>query len=186
MGRAPTGKRRLFTAHAGGGRKELTAKDPGLIADLERIVSPTARGDPEQPLRWTIKSLRQIAKALAELGHRVSHTKVGELLRSLGYSLQANRKTREGTHHPDRDRQFEYLNNTVGTALAEGQPAISVDTKKKELVGDFKNASRTWRPQGEPEAVRVHDFLIPELGKAIPYGAYDRREQRLGELGHRP
>ena len=173
MGRAPTGKRRLFTAHAGGGRKELTAKDPGLIADLERIVSPTARGDPEQPLRWTIKSLRQIAKALAELGHRVSHTKVGELLRSLGYSLQANRKTREGTHHPDRNRQFEYLNNTVGTALAEGQPAISVDTKKKELVGDFKNAGRTWRPQCEPEAVRVHDFPIPEPGKAIPYGVYD-------------
>ena len=158
---------------AGGGRKELTAKDPGLIADLERIESPTARGDPEQPLRWTIKSRRQIAKALAELGHRVSHTKVGELLRSLGYSLQANRKTREGTHHPDRNRQFEYLNNTVGTALAEGQPAISVDTKKKELVGDFKNAGRTWRPQGEPEAVRVHDFLIPELGEAIPYGVYD-------------
>jgi hypothetical protein len=158
---------------AGGGRKALTVKDPGLIADLERIVSPTARGDPEQPLRWTIKSLRQIAKTLAELGHRISHTKVGELLRSLGYSLQANRKTREGTHHADRNLQFEYLNNTVGTALAEGQPAISVDAKKKELVGDFKNAGRTWRPQGEPEAVRVHDFLIPELGKAIPYGVYD-------------
>jgi hypothetical protein len=157
----------------GGGRKALTARDPGLIADLERIVSPTARGDPEQPLRWTIKSLRQIAKALAELGHRISHTKVGGLLRTLGYSLQANHKTREGTHHPDRNRQFEYLNDTVGTALAEGQPAISVDAKKKELVGNFKNAGRTWRPQGEPEAVRVHDFLLPELGKAIPYGVYD-------------
>jgi Rhodopirellula transposase DDE domain len=158
---------------AGGGRKELTAKDPGLIADLERIVSPTARGDPEQPLRWTIQSLRQIARALAQLGHRISHTKVGELLGTLGYSLQANRKTREGTNHPDRNLQFEYLNQTVGLALAEGQPAISVDAKKKELVGNFKNAGRTWRPRGEPEAVRVHDFLIPELGKAIPYGVYD-------------
>ena len=157
----------------GGGRKELTTIDPELVADLERIVAPTTRGDPEQPLRWTIKSLRQIAKALNELGHRISHTKVGGLLRRLGYSLQANRKTREGTNHPDRDAQFDYINQTVGAALAAAQPAISVDTKKKELVGDFKNAGRTWRPQGEPEAVRVHDFLIPELGKAIPYGVYD-------------
>src|SRR5215472_9435602 len=109
----------------GGGRKELTTIDPELVGDLERIVAPTTRGDPEQPLRWTIKSLRQIAKALNALGHRISHTKVGGLLRRLGYSLQANRKTREGTNHPDRNRQFEYLNDTVGTALAEGQPAIS-------------------------------------------------------------
>ena len=157
----------------GGGRKELTTIDPDLVADLERIVAPTTRGDPEQPLRWTIKSLRQIAKALNELGHCISHTKVGGLLRRLGYSLQANRKTREGTNHPDRNAQFDYINQTVGAALAAAQPAISVDTKKKELVGDFKNAGRTWRPQGEPEAVRVHDFLIPELGKAIPYGVYD-------------
>ena len=157
----------------GGGRKELTTIDPELVVDLERIVAPTTRGDPEQPLRWTIKSLRQIAKALNELGHRISHTKVGGLLRRLGYSLQANRKTREGTNHPDRNAQFDYINQTVGAALAAAQPAISVDTKKKELVGDFKNAGRTWRPQGEPEAVRVHDFLIPELGKAIPYGVYD-------------
>ena len=157
----------------GGGRKELTTIDPELVVDLERIVAPTTRGDPEQPLRWTIKSLRQIAKALNELGHCISHTKVGGLLRRLGYSLQANRKTREGTNHPDRNAQFDYINQTVGAALAAAQPAISVDTKKKELVGDFKNAGRTWRPQGEPEAVRVHDFLIPELGKAIPYGVYD-------------
>jgi len=157
----------------GGGRKELTTIDPDLVADLERIVAPTTRGDPEQPLRWTIKSLRQIAKALNELGHRISHTKVGGLLRRLGYSLQANRKTREGTNHPDRNAQFDYINQTVGAALAAAQPAISVDTKKKELVGDLKNTGRTWRPQGEPEAVRVHDFLIPELGKAIPYGVYD-------------
>ena len=157
----------------GGGRKELTTIDPELVVDLERIVAPTTRGDPEQPLRWTIKSLRQIAKALNELGHCISHTKVGGLLRRLGYSLQANRKTREGTNHPDRNAQFDYINQTVGAALAAAQPAISVDTKKKELVGDFKNAGRTWRPQGEPEAVRVHDFPIPELGKAIPYGVYD-------------
>ena len=157
----------------GGGRKELTTIDPELVVDLERIVAPTTRGDPEQPLRWTIKSLRQIAKALNELGHRISHTKVGGLLRRLGYSLQANRKTREGTNHPDRNSQFDYINQTVGAALAAAQPAISVDTKKKELVGDFKNTGRTWRPQGEPEAVRVHDFPIPELGKAIPYGVYD-------------
>ena len=157
----------------GGGRKELTTIDPELVVDLERIVAPTTRGDPEQPLRWTIKSLRQIAKALNELGHCISHTKVGGLLRRLGYSLQANRKTREGTNHPDRNAQFDYINQTVGAALAAAQPAISVDTKKKELVGDFKNTGRTWRPQGEPEAVRVHDFPIPELGKAIPYGVYD-------------
>jgi len=168
-GSVPPGRVR----RAGGGRKALTAKDPGLIEDLDRIVSPTTRGDPEQPLRWTIKSLRQLATALNELGHQISHTKVGQLLRTLGYSLQANSKTREGTNHPDRNAQFEYINTTVGAALVEGQPAISVDTKKKELVGDFKNAGRTWRPRGEPEAVRVHDFPIPEFGKAIPYGVYD-------------
>ncbi len=135
--------------------------------------SPTQRGDPEQPLRWTIKSLRQIARALCDLGHCISHTSVGAVLRACGYSLQANRKTREGSYHPDRNAQFEYINRTVNAALAEGQPAISVDAKKKELVGDFKNAGRTWRPQGQPEAVRTHDFLIPQLGKAVPYGVYD-------------
>jgi transposase len=166
---APDGRVR----RAGAGRKPLQEAAPRLIADLERIVAPTSRGDPEQPLRWTIKSLRQIAQRLRDLGHRISHTSVGRLLRACGYSLQANRKTREGSHHPDRNAQFEYLNETVGTALREGQPAISVDAKKKELVGDFKNAGRTWRRQGQPEAVRVHDFLIPELGKAVPYGVYD-------------
>jgi hypothetical protein len=130
-------------------------------------------GDPEQPLRWTIKSLRQIARALHDLGHGISHTSVGAVLRACGYSLQANRKTREGSHHPDRNAQFEHINQTVRAALAEGQPAISVDAKKKELVGDFKNAGRTWRPRGQPEAVRAHDFPIPELGKAVPYGVYD-------------
>jgi hypothetical protein len=158
---------------AGAGRRPLEAADPRLIEDLERIVTPTQRGDPEQPLRWTIKSLRQIARALHDLGHGISHTSVGAVLRACGYSLQANRKTREGLHHPDRNAQFEYLNQTVDAALAEDQPAISVDAKKKELVGDFKNAGRTWRPRGQPEAVRTHDFPIPELGKAVPYGVYD-------------
>ena len=169
IGGAPNGRVR----RAGAGRKPLEEVDPGLIEDLERIVAPTQRGDPEQPLRWTIKSLRQIARALRDLGHRISHTSVGAVLRACGYSLQANRKTREGSHHPDRNAQFEYINQTVNAALAEGQPAISVDAKKKELVGDFKNAGRTWRPHGQPEAVRSHDFLIPELGKAVPYGVYD-------------
>jgi len=168
-GVAPNGRVR----RAGAGRKLLEEADPGLIEDLDRIVAPTQRGDPEQPLRWTIKSLRQIARSLRDLGHCISHTSVGAVLRACGYSLQANRKSREGSHHPDRNTQFEYINRTVNAALAEGQPAISVDAKKKELVGDFKNAGRTWRPQGQPEAVRSHDFLIPELGKAVPYGVYD-------------
>src|SRR6202163_706821 len=169
VGTAPDGRVR----RAGAGRKPLEEADPRLIEDLERIVAPTQPGDPEQPLRWTIKSLRQIARALRDLGHCISHTSVGAVLRACGYSLQANRKTSEGSHHPDRNAQFEYLNQTVNAALAEGQPAISVDAKKKELVGDFKNAGRTWRPQGQAEAVRAHDFLIPELGKAVPYGVYD-------------
>lgn len=169
IGGAPDGRVR----RAGAGRKPLEEANPRLIEDLERIVAPTQRGDPEQPLRWTIKSLRQIARALGDLGHCISHTSVGAVLRACGYSLQANRKTREGSHHPDRNAQFEYINQTVDTALAEGRPAISVDAKKKELVGDFKNAGQTWRPQGQPEVVRTHDFLIPELGKAVPYGVYD-------------
>ena len=169
VGAAPDGRVR----RAGAGRRPLEAADPRLIEALERIVTPMQRGDPEQPLRWTIKSLRQIARALHDLGHGISHTSVGAVLRACGYSLQANRKTREGSHHPDRNAQFEYINQTVNAALAEGQPAISVDAKKKELVGDFKNAGRTWRPRGQPEAVRTHDFLIPELGKAVPYGVYD-------------
>jgi Rhodopirellula transposase DDE domain len=168
-GEAPNGRVR----RAGAGRKLLEEADPGLIEDLDRIVAPTQRGDPEQPLRWTIKSLRQIARSLRDLGHCISHTSVGAVLRACGYSLQANRKSREGSHHPDRNTQFEYINRTVNAAMAEGQPAISVDAKKKELVGDFKNAGRTWRPKGQPEAVRSHDFLIPALGKAVPYGVYD-------------
>jgi hypothetical protein len=157
---------------AGGGRKPTIEKDPTLLSDLEALVEPTSRGDPEQPLRWTCKSLRQLARELQAQGHQVSRTLVGELLESLDYSLQGNRKTKEGSSHPDRDAQFCYINETVSAALAEQQPVISVDTKKKELVGNFKNAGREWQPKGTPEEV-VHDFLIKELGRAVPYGVYD-------------
>lgn len=157
----------------GGGRRPLTETDPTLVADLERLVEEEARGDPERPLRWTAKSTRQLAAALAELGHRVSHVVVGELLHRLGYSLQANAKVREGRQHPDRDAQFGHINVAVAAALAAGQPVISVDTKKKELVGDFTNAGREWHPAGAPVQVRTHDFKDPALGKAIPYGVYD-------------
>ncbi|WP_370366300.1 ISAzo13 family transposase [Maricaulis sp.] len=157
----------------GGGRKRLVAQDATLIEDLRALVEPETRGDPQAPLLWTAKSLRKLAAGLQGLGHRIGHNVVGDLLRGLGYSLQANRKTREGSNHPDRDAQFGYINRQVTAALAAGEPAISVDTKKKELVGDFKNAGREYRPKGQPEAVRVHDFLIPELGRAAPYGVYD-------------
>ena len=157
----------------GGGRKRATILDPALRSALEGLVEPVARGDPESPLRWTCKSTRQLAKELQVQGHGVSHTVVAGLLHELGYSLQANRKTKEGTNHPDRNAQFEHIDATVKAQLAAGAPAISVDTKKKELVGDFKNAGRTWRPKGEPERVRVHDFMIEGLGKVAPYGVYD-------------
>jgi hypothetical protein len=157
----------------GGGRKRTVDKDPTLRRDLEGLVEPTTSGDPESPLRWTAKSVRELARALQRLGHRVSHQLVAELLTAAGYSLQANRKTREGPAHPDRDAQFRHIAAQVRQFQAAGHPVISVDTKKKELVGDFKNAGRTWRPAGQPEPVRVHDFLIPEQGKAIPYGVYD-------------
>jgi transposase len=158
---------------AGGGRKQAVAKDPALLADLERLVEPVTRGDPESPLRWTCKSVRKLAEELSGLGHRASPSLVAELLHDLGYSLQANRKVREGGDHPDRDAQFRRINARVEAFQASGDPVISVDTKKKELVGDFKNGGREWRPQGEPEEVRVHDFVIPELGKVNPYGVYD-------------
>jgi len=157
----------------GGGRRPLVVTDPSLLPDLKDLVEPTTRGDPTAPLLWTAKSLRKLAAGLGELGHRVCHNVVADLLRDMGYSLQANRKTLEGTNHPDRDAQFGYLNAQVKEALAAGEPAISVDTKKKELVGDFKNGGREYRPKGQPEPVRVHDFLIPELGRAAPYGVYD-------------
>jgi hypothetical protein len=157
----------------GAGRKPTISKDPTLLSDLEALVEPTTRGDPESPLRWTCKSVRRLAQALQAQGHEVSRTLVGHLLNEAGYSLQGNRKTTEGDSHPDRDAQFGYINTQVSTALAEQQPVISVDTKKKELVGDFRNNGREYRPQGNPEEVRVHDFLIKELGRAVPYGIYD-------------
>ena len=157
----------------GAGRKSALEKDPQLLADLEALVEPTASGDPESPLRWTSKSVRKLAEHLQLRGHAVSHQLVAELLSGAGYSLQANRKTREGTEHPDRDEQFRYINRQVGRLQTDAQPVISVDTKKKELVGDFKNTGKQWRPKDNPDLVRVHDFLIPENGKAIPYGVYD-------------
>lgn len=158
---------------AGGGRKALTATDPTLLGDLKALVEPVTRGDPMAPLLWTAKSLRNLAEELRVLGHSIGHNVVGKLLHELGYSLQGNRKTLEGASHPDRDAQFHYINDQVKAALAANQPAISVDTKKKELVGDFKNNGRDYRPKGNPQAVRVHDFKIPELGRAAPYGVYD-------------
>jgi transposase len=157
----------------GGGRKKTVETDPSVRRDLEQLVEPMTRGDPESALRWTCKSVRHLATALREQGHQVSHQWVAEKLRDLGYSLQGNRKTREGSDHPDRDAQFIHINATAQEFLATGDPVISVDTKKKELVGDFKNGGREWRPQGEPEEVRVYDFVIPELGRVSPYGVYD-------------
>jgi len=157
----------------GGGRKRLSQKDPGLLKELESLVEPVTRGDPVSPLRWTCKSTRKLAKELRRRNHAVSHNTVARLLRESGYSLQGNRKTKEGTDHPDRNSQFEYINQQVNAFQKRGQPVISVDTKKKELVGNFKNGGREWKPSGQPEEVCVHDFPDPELGKAIPYGVYD-------------
>jgi hypothetical protein len=157
----------------GGGRRLLTESDPGLLAALEALIEPVTRGDPESPLRWTCKSTSRLADELTRQNHPVTDRTVATLLKQAGYSLQANRKTREGASHPDRNAQFEYLNAAVARFQKRGQPAISVDTKKKELVGDFRNGGREWRPQGQPEEVRVHDFLDTTLGKAIPYGVYD-------------
>ena len=157
----------------GGGRKSLLDTEPRLAVDLDSLVEPATRGDPESPLRWTCKSLRVLAKQLQAMGHPISYPTVGALLRQAGYSLQANQKAKEGAQHPDRNAQFEYIYREIRRQQSSGQPAISVDTKKKELVGDFKNAGREWRPQGKPQRVRVHDFLFPAKGKAIPYGVYD-------------
>jgi hypothetical protein len=143
------------------------------LVDLEKLIAPTTRGDPETPLRWTCKSVRVLARELKRQGHKTSHRMVAELLHGLGYSLQANRKTIEGSSHPDRNRQFEYINRKAKEYLRSKDPVISVDTKKKELVGNFKNGGQEWRPKGEPERVRIHDFVVPELGRAIPYGVFD-------------
>ena len=157
----------------GAGRKSLVESDEGLLAALLSLVEPSERGDPESGLRWTCKSVRRLAAELCAQGHQISHTVVAKLLRTLNFSLQANSKIREGAGHPDRDAQFRYIDRLAKAALRQQQPVISVDTKKKELVGDFKNAGREWRPKGDPEQVRVHDFLIKELGRAVPYGVYD-------------
>jgi hypothetical protein len=157
----------------GGGRKKAVQQVPRLLLALEALVEPTTRGDPESPLRWTCRSTRQLADALATQGYRVSHQTVATLLDGLGYSLQGNQKTREGSTHPDRDAQFRYIHGRVEDFQRRGQPVVSVDTKKKELVGDFKNGGREWRPKGDPEQVRVYDFVDKVLGKANPYGVYD-------------
>ncbi|MDQ1389176.1 MAG: hypothetical protein QOF56_2630 [Acidobacteriaceae bacterium] len=158
---------------SGGGRKSAVKLDPSLKTDLEELLESTTRGDPESPLRWTCRSVRNLEAELKNKGHAVSHQVVADLLHELEYSLQANRKTNEGASHPDRNAQFEYVNNKVKQYLGGKEPVISVDTKKKELIGDFKNTGKELRPKGDPEKVRVHDFLIPELGRANPYGIYD-------------
>jgi hypothetical protein len=168
-GTAPTGRIR----RPGAGRPSLEVDQPGLTAALEHLVDPLTRGDPTSPLRWTCKSRAQLTAALTADGWRVSSTAVGRLLHALGYRLQALRKTTEGRQHPDRNAQFEHINATAATFLRQGEPVISVDTKKKELVGDFKNAGREWQPPQTPEHVQVHDFPSQAVGKAIPYGVYD-------------
>jgi hypothetical protein len=157
----------------GGGRKKLTEIDETLVDDLESLVAPETRGDPESLLRWTTKSVRRLAEQLGEMGHKIGRQKVSELLHELGYSLQGLSKTREGTDHPDRDAQFRHINRKAREFQAKGQPVISVDTKKKELIGDFHHNGGEWQPKGSPEAVRTHDFIDRDLGKAIPYGIYD-------------
>ena len=157
----------------GAGRKALSEIDPTLLEALEGLVADEARGDRESPLLWTAKSVRHLARALREQGHEIHFTSVPKYLRALDYSMQANRKTKEGSDHPDRDDQFRHINEKVKAALAAGEPTVSVDTKKKELVGDFKNGGREWRPKGEPVEVRTHDFKDKALGKVNPYGVYD-------------
>lgn len=158
---------------AGGGRKAVTERDATLLRDVESLVDPVTRGDPQSPLRWTCKSTRRLATELTAMGHTVSARTVAHLLRALHYSLQAPRKTKEGGTHPDRNAQFVYINERTKAFQAQGQPVISVDAKKKELVGAFKNGGREWQPMGEPDRVRVYDFEDKQLGKAIPYGVYD-------------
>jgi Rhodopirellula transposase DDE domain len=167
---APGRQRRV-----GAGRKRAEVVDPGIQAALERLVEPESRGDPQSPLRWTCKSTRRLAEALTAQGHPAGPTTVRQLLKKAGYSLQANRKTREGESHPDRDAQFGHINARVKGQQRRGQPAISVDTKKKETLGNLKNAGQTWRPKGQPREVETHDFPDPRKGKAVPYGVYDLR-----------
>jgi hypothetical protein len=170
-GPKPAGGERI--RRKGAGRKRTVEQDPTLKRDLEVLVEPVTRGHPETPLRWTCKSVRQLAAELQGKGHQTSHRMVAELLHGMDYSLQANRKTLEGASHPDRDAQFHHISHRIREFQASRQPVISVDTKKKELVGPFKNNGRELRPKGDPEKVRVHDFVVPELGRAAPYGVYD-------------
>ena len=172
--REPAAERRI--RRAGGGRKPLLEHDPELLQALDELVEPTTRGDPESPLRWTCKSTRRLSEELSQQGHRVSHMTVAQLLGDLGYSLQSPRKTQEGKQHPDRDAQFAYIQKQSIAYQRRNQPVVSVDTKKKELVGNYDNGGQEWQPQGSPEKVRVHDFIDKELGKAIPYGVYDIKE----------
>jgi hypothetical protein len=174
----PNAPRDLRLRKPGGGRRRLTMVDPELATSLEKLVDPVTRGDPQSPLRWTCKSTTQLANELTRQGHAVSPRTVGRLLKAAGYSLQSNRKTKEGNNHPDRNAQFEHINATVIAFQERGQPVISVDTKKKEIVGKFKNNGREWQPEGEPEEVLVHDFMDKDLGKAIPYGVYDVTENQ--------
>jgi transposase len=167
----PAGRQR----RTGAGRKAAEVVDPGVKSALERLVEPESRGDPQSLLRWTCKSTRRLAQELTAQGHAVGPTTVRQLLKQAGYSLQANRKTREGQSHPDRDAQFRYINRRVKAQQRRGQPAISVDTKKKETLGNLKNAGQTWRPKGRPREVDTHDFPDPRKGKAVPYGVYDLR-----------
>jgi len=159
--------------HKGGGRKPITESDPSIAPALENLVEPTTRGDPESPLRWTCKSTRRLAEQLRRQGHRVCERTVAKLLIDAGFSLQSNRKTREGGHHPDRNAQFQHINDRVMAFQRRDQPVIFVDTKKKELVGNFKNFGREWRHAGQPLEVLVHDFIDPGKGRAIPYGVFD-------------
>lgn len=157
----------------GGGRKSISEKDPTLIEDLDALIAPLTRGDPMNPLRWCCKSLRNISEILQAKEHKISYRVVGEILKEFGYSLQSNRKTEEGGEHPDRDEQFNHINETAKEYISNNQPVISVDCKKKEDIGNFKNNGKEWEPKGEPQKVKVHDFADKELGKAAPYGVYD-------------
>jgi transposase len=170
---SPGDRQRRRVRRSGGGRKKLTEHEPGLLKALDALVEPTSRGDPMSPLRWTCKSTRKLAEALNKQGYQVSHTTVATLLGELGYSLQGMRKARDGSSHPDRNGQFEYMNQQVKDFQRAGQPVISVDCKKKELVGDYANSGREYQPKGQPVPAPVHDFIDKELGKVIPYGVYD-------------